>query len=129
MAKILIVDDSGFQRRLLRKLIEIEGHQVFEAVNGRQGWDLIAAHSPDCIFLDLIMPESNGFELLENLQKENVNIPAIVVTADVQSSTHRQCLELGAIDIINKPVDGKTLKQTLADVLNSRSGFDQEAAS
>ena len=120
MALILIIDDSAFQRRLMRKLIELQGHKVIEATNGQEGLEVITARSPDCIFLDLIMPEYNGFELLETLQKKNIGIPTVVVTADVQTSTHKQCLELGATAIINKPVDGDTLYQILSNVIDSR---------
>jgi CheY-like chemotaxis protein len=125
MAKILIIDDSTFQRRLLRKFIERQGYEVIEAANGQEGLEAITTQSPDCIFLDLIMPDYNGFELLENLQRQKITIPAIVVTADVQTSTHTQCLELGASAIINKPVNSHTLYQILAKIL----GLSQEAAS
>ena len=119
MALILIIDDSAFQRRLMRKFIEFQGHKVIEATNGHEGLNLITTQSPDCVFLDLIMPQSDGFELLENLQQQNVKIPAVVVTADVQTSTHEQCLELGAAAIVNKPVNSDTLQQTLAKVLDA----------
>ena len=119
MALILIIDDSDFQRRLMRKLIERQGHTVIEAANGQEGLDMIATQSPACVFLDLIMPESNGFELLENLQQQKLDIPAVVVTADVQTSTHQQCLELGAMAVINKPVDSNILHQILAQALDS----------
>lgn len=119
MALILIIDDSAFQRRLMRKLIELQGHKIIEATNGHEGLDIITTQSPDCIFLDLIMPESDGFELLENLQQQKIDIPAVVVTADVQISTHEQCLELGAAAVVNKPVDSGILRQTLVKVLAS----------
>jgi len=118
MALILIIDDSAFQRRLLRKLIELQGHTVIEATNGNEGLNLITTQSPDCVFLDLIMPESDGFELLENLQQQNSKIPTVVVTADVQTSTHEQCLQLGATAIINKPVNSDTLQKTLLKILD-----------
>ena len=125
MALILIIDDSAFQRRLMRKLIERQGHNIIEATNGTEGLNAIITQSPDCVFLDLIMPESNGFELLENLQQQKINVPSVVVTADVQTSTHEQCLELGAIAVVNKPVDSEILHQILLRALGSH----QETAS
>lgn len=119
MALILIIDDSAFQRRLMRKLIELEGHNVIEATNGHEGLETILSQSPDCVFLDLIMPESSGFELLENLQQQKFNVPVVVVTADVQTSTHEQCLALGATAIVNKPVNNKTLQKTLIQILDT----------
>jgi len=125
MALILIIDDSAFQRRLMRKLIELQGHNVIEATNGMEGLDAIITQSPDCVFLDLIMPESNGFELLEKLQQQKIDVPAVVVTADVQTSTYEQCLGLGAMAVVNKPVDNKVLHETLIRALN----LNQENAS
>ncbi|MFC1975107.1 response regulator transcription factor [Chloroflexota bacterium] len=117
MALILIIDDSSYQRRLIRKFIEIQGHQTIEATNGNEGLEMIDTHAPDCILLDLIMPEASGFELLETLQKQNSKIPAVVVTADVQASTHKQCLDLGAAAVVNKPVDSKQLRKTIEQIL------------
>ena len=120
MALILIIDDSSYQRRLIRKFIEIQGHQTIEATNGNEGLEMIATHTPDCILLDLIMPEASGFELLETLQKQSSNIPAVVITADVQTSTHKQCIELGAAAVVNKPVDSEQLRQTIDQILGPR---------
>ena len=70
MALILIIDDSSYQRRLVRKFVETQGHEVIEATNGHEGMEMMRAHTPDCVLLDLIMPETNGFELLATLQKQ-----------------------------------------------------------
>jgi CheY-like chemotaxis protein len=118
MALILIVDDSSYQRRLVRKFVEVKDHQVIEATNGAEALELISMHNPDCILLDLIMPQTNGFELLESLQKQGSTIPAVVVTADVQTSTRQQCIDLGAAAVVNKPVDSETLHQTLDQILS-----------
>jgi CheY-like chemotaxis protein len=119
MALILIIDDSSYQRRLIRRFIEAKGHQIIEAVNGRDGLEMITTHTPDCVLLDLIMPEASGFDLLETLQQQNIKIPVVVITADVQTSTHRQCKELGAAAIINKPVDSEQLFEVIDQILDS----------
>ncbi|MBN1992375.1 MAG: response regulator [Anaerolineae bacterium] len=119
MALILIIDDSSYQRRLVRKYMEAQGHQTIEADNGHVGLEMAASHRPDCILLDLIMPETSGFELLEKLQQQGSKIPVVVITADVQTSTHKQCLALGARAIINKPVDSEQLYQTINHILGS----------
>jgi CheY-like chemotaxis protein len=120
MALILVIDDSSYQRRLVRKYVEMQEYQVIEAVNGREGLEMITAHSPDCVLLDLMMPETNGFELLETLQKQQSKIPVVVITADVQTSTHQQCLQLGATAVVNKPVNQQELYQILARILGSK---------
>jgi len=122
MAFILIIDDSSYQRRLIRRFVEAEGHQTIEASNGREGLEMITAHAPDCVLLDLIMPESNGFELLATLQQQQSTTPVIVITADVQTSTHKQCKELGAAAVVNKPVDHESLRQVITQVLGSIKG-------
>jgi CheY-like chemotaxis protein len=118
MALILIIDDSSYQRRLIRRFIEAKGYQTIEAANGRDGLEMITTHTPDCVLLDLIMPETSGFDLLETLLKQGARIPVVVITADVQTSTHRQCKELGAAAIINKPVDSEQLFKVIDQVLN-----------
>jgi CheY-like chemotaxis protein len=120
MALILVIDDSAYQRRIIRRFVENQGHQVIEAANGREGLEMITAHAPDCILLDLIMPETNGFELLEILQKQQSKIPAVVISADVQTSTHKQCKDLGAAAVVNKPVDQEQLRRTISQILESR---------
>ncbi|MBN1219353.1 MAG: response regulator [Anaerolineae bacterium] len=126
MALILIIDDSIYQRRVLRRFVELQGgHQAIEAANGREGLEIIATHKPDCVLLDLIMPGTNGFELLEQIQQLESSIPMIVITADVQTSTHKQCLELGAAAVINKPVDSEQLQQILDNVLSARRKENQ----
>ena len=120
MALILVIDDSSYQRRIIRRFVESQGHQVIEAGNGREGLEMITTHAPDCILLDLIMPETNGFELLETLQKQQSKIPAVVISADVQTSTHKQCKDLGAAAVVNKPVDQQELYKILAQILGSK---------
>ena len=122
MALILVIDDSSYQRRLVRKFIEADGHQTIEADNGHAGLEMIKAHTPDCVLLDLIMPGTNGFELLEKLQELEAGVSVVVITADVQNSTHQQCMKLGATAIVNKPVDSKELRATLSQILDSKKG-------
>jgi twitching motility two-component system response regulator PilH len=103
MARILIVDDSSFQRRLLRAMVTQLGHEVSEASCGSSGLAAVAADSPDVVLLDLLMPGLTGFEMLERLKEANSQIPRIVLTADVQDSAREQCLELGALRVLHKP--------------------------
>ena len=110
----------SYQRRLIRRLTEAKGHQTIEAVNGRHGLEMLATHRPDCVLLDLIMPETNGFELLETLHAQGSRVPVIVITADVQASTHKQCKDLGASAIINKPVDSNQLLETIDQTLDHK---------
>ncbi|RME37448.1 MAG: pyridoxal-phosphate dependent enzyme [Thermoflexia bacterium] len=82
--RIAILEDDPGARRLLRRILQARGqYQVFEAENGRQGLELIRQERPDAIFLDLMMPELDGFGVLEALQEDEDlrSIPVIVITA------------------------------------------------
>lgn len=109
MARILIIDDSSFQRGIIRKTLLQAGYETVEAKNGREG--LLQAHdaAPDLILLDLVMPEIDGFAVLTELQKQQNRVPVVVVTADIQEITREQCLALGAAGFLNKPVKTEDL--------------------
>ncbi len=103
MVTVLIIDDSSFFRKRIRSMVAAQGHDTLEASDGRQGLEMITLHSPDCVLMDLLMPEMDGLELLEKLRENGSQIPVIVVTSDIQETTRAQCLELGAKTILNKP--------------------------
>lgn len=121
MALILVIDDSTFQRHTIRTMVESAGHQVLEARNGREGLELVGTKNPDCILMDLIMPELNGFAMLKAFQDSDSKIPVVVVTADIQQSTYQQCLELGAVAVLNKPIRPDELHKTVQRALGLKS--------
>lgn len=102
MAVILIIEDAVLSRRMLRRTLEAEGYTILEAGNGQEGLEMIRLHQPDCIFLDLLMPEMNGQQVLAAMQAEGIRIPTIVLTADIQKTTQQECLSLGAFAVIHK---------------------------
>ena len=124
MALILIVDDSLTMRRAIRKIVKAEGHDTLEAPDGREGLEIAATHTPDCILLDLIMPEVDGLEVLKALRERGSKIPVIVLTADIQEIVRKECLELGATAFINKPLIGIKLLDTIQKAL----GFKEEVS-
>ncbi len=113
MATILVADDSMFQRFKLGKLLREDGHTVVEAKDGRECLQIIRSMPIDGVFLDLNMPEMDGFEVLRNMEKEYPDIPVIVVTADIQEDTGSIVEELGASEILIKPFDDEKLLHAL----------------
>ena len=101
--KILIVDDSRFILASEGKALREYGYDVIEANNGIIAIEKAQAESPDCILLDLLMPDIDGLEVLTRLKAAGISIPTIVLTADIQETTRKKCLELGAADFLNKP--------------------------
>ncbi|HSL42773.1 MAG TPA: pyridoxal-phosphate dependent enzyme [Anaerolineales bacterium] len=83
-SRVAIVDDTSEARRLIRRILQSQGDfEIFEATSGRQAIDLISRERPDLVILDLMMPEVDGFAVLDALrsQPETANIPVIVATA------------------------------------------------
>jgi len=103
MARILVTDDSTFLRRRTCSILKEAGHDILEANNGNTCLEAVAEHAPDALFLDLVMPEMDGFGVLQALKDANYHIPVIVLTADIQESVKTECLELGAVGFLNKP--------------------------
>jgi threonine synthase len=82
--RILIADDNAEVRQLLRRILHTQGkYTLFEAVNGKEAIQMAHNERPDLILLDLMMPEKDGFAVLDTLQKspETANIPVVVITA------------------------------------------------
>jgi CheY-like chemotaxis protein len=119
MALILIVEDALFSRRMLGKILKSQGHQILEATNGSEGLNLARERWPDCILLDLLMPEISGIEVLEQLNAQRLLIPTIVITADIQETSRQHCLELGAVAVVNKPPNQHALQAAIAKALNA----------
>lgn len=101
--KILLVDDSAFMRKVLRDIFESAGYTNFsEAGNGTEAIQKFKSEKPDFIFLDIIMPDVNGMDVLREIGSE---ARVIVVSAVGQKEMIEQAKTLGALDYIVKPFD------------------------
>ena len=105
---VLIVEDDGSTRQLMRRIFVSEGWRVREAVNGRTGLELVHNAIPDLILLDLIMPEMDGFEFVEAIKAipEARGVPVVVITGADISDEDRRRLNGGVEQIIQKSADG-----------------------
>ncbi len=107
---ILVCDDSSFARKQIsRALPESLGGTVSYAKNGREGLEAIRSGKGELLFLDLNMPEMDGYEVLETIRKEDLNTMVVVVSGDIQPEARKRVLALGALDFIKKPVEQETL--------------------
>jgi len=102
--KILIVDDEIDALELMQELFESKGYVPITATNGLEALNLIRNQEPDLVLTDIRMPEMNGMQLLEVLNKEYPNIPVIMVTAHGTIETAVEAMKLGAKDYILKPL-------------------------
>jgi len=123
MAKILVIDDSLFQRGRIREILKkIDEYEIQEAADGRQGLEMITTFAPDCIVLDILMPNMDGLSFLRTLQKQEENTPVIVLTADIQETTRQECLKLGAKGVVHKPLlpsEADKLRAIINNILDS----------
>jgi two-component system, chemotaxis family, chemotaxis protein CheY len=117
MPKLLIADDSMFQRFQAAKVAKECGFDVVEATDGEECLRQAKKHRPKAILLDLNMPGPGGLAVMELLSRELPEIRIVVVTADIQETTRGRCMELGAQYFLNKPVDPAALRQTLETLL------------
>ncbi len=102
--KILIVEDDDFLLQMYVTKLELEGFQVISAVDGIKGLRLAQKDNPDLVLLDLQLPELSGFEVLEDLKRNNETkqIPVLVLTNFSQKEDIDRCLNLGASDYLIK---------------------------
>ena len=122
MAKVLVVDDSSFQRKWIIRALKELGLEAIEAENGKEGLNKLKSEKPACITVDLNMPEMNGIEFLKNMKDQNKSIPVIVITADIQSDTKKECQDLGASAFLNKPFKNHQLHKLVNQCLGNKGG-------
>ena len=101
--KILVVDDSGMSRRVLRRILESESYTVVEAADGMAALELFYLEKPALVMLDMVMKGMYGLEVLERLRSINPDVVVLVATADIQSTTREMVEAAGAAGMVTKP--------------------------
>ena len=118
MAKILIVDDSRTSRKMLRNILESNGHEIIdEAVNGQEGVQKFQALKPDVVTLDITMPIVDGVEALKMIKALDSDSKVVMVTAAGQKNKMIECIKAGANEFLTKPFE----QQEIVDVINKMS--------
>jgi DNA-binding response OmpR family regulator len=119
--RILVVDDEERMVRFIRMNLEHDGFQVAEAFNGKQAIQKLRDTTPDLILLDVMMPDIDGFEVLETI-REGSNVPVIMLTAKGEEDDRVRGLELGADDYITKPFSPRELVSRVKAVIRRTEG-------
>ena len=118
MAKILIVDDSRTSRKMLRNILESNGHEIIdEAGNGQEGVQKFQALKPDVVTLDITMPVVDGVEALKMIKALDPESKVVMVTAAGQKNKMIECIKAGANEFLTKPFE----QQEIVDVINKMS--------
>ena len=114
---LLIVDDSDFQRTMIRQAVGDEFNVVGGAKNGVEAVELYDQHRPDAITMDIMMPEMDGVEATDRI-KSGDNPPTIVMVTSVdQNSKMKQAVKAGADGYVTKPFEPEDIKAELSTVL------------
>lgn len=127
---ILVVDDSEENRAVLARRLSLMGHTVELAEDGRQALQVLSRQSFDAILLDVMMPEMDGYQVLEYLKADNDlrHIPVIMITAVDAIESVIKCVQMGAEDYLPKPFNKELLQARLNTSLAKKRWRDQEAA-
>ena len=117
-AKILIVDDNDLMRTLLRGILRGENCQVIgEARNGSIALESIARNKPDIVFLDVVMPEMDGLEALQNIKSKYPGIAVVMITGNPSKENVEESIQGGASGFIIKPLNSAKVLDTLNRVM------------
>lgn len=116
---ILIVDDSSFSVKVISKALGPLGAKLVTACDGDEGLEAYRREQPDVVLLDLLMPNKDGFDVLEQLHKLDPDHKTIVVSADIQDASRERAMSLGAIAFINKPFEAASVIAAVQSVLGS----------
>ncbi|MEV4144601.1 response regulator transcription factor [Amycolatopsis sp. NPDC049691] len=114
--RVLVVDDDETVRDVVRRYLEVAGFTVDQAGDGADGLAKFAAHEPDLVVLDVMMPGINGLEVCKRLRQVS-QVPIVMLTALGEEENRIAGLQLGADDYVTKPFSPKELALRVASVL------------
>lgn len=118
--KILIVDDSEFNRAILKEILE-ETYEIIEADGGNEALHKIDEYGMkiSLVLIDIIMPEKDGFEVLKYMEEERLisDIPVIIISSEDSANYIRRAYEMGVSDYINRPFDANIVYQRVSNTV------------
>jgi DNA-binding response OmpR family regulator len=122
MSKILLVEDDAMLLDVMHNILEAEGYEIYPASNGKQALDLFVSIKPDLIVSDIMMPEMDGFALLESVRvmPTGVTVPFLFLSALSQRGDVSRARLLGVDDYLFKPFDAAELISAVRSRLERR---------
>ena len=123
MIQVLLIEDEESIRRVMSRILKEENDQykITEAVDGKQGLDLLFKIQFDLVICDIKMPKMDGIEVLKKANDEMLNIPFIMLTGHGNIETAVEAMKLGAYDFISKPPDLNRLLNSVRHALENKS--------
>ncbi len=126
--RILVVDDNASNRDLLFRRLSHDGHEVARADSGRRALEIVEVENFDLILLDLLMPDLNGFQVLQRLKADERlhEIPVIMISGLQEADSVIRCIEAGAEDYLPKPFNPVLLRARISACLERKRWRDRE---
>ncbi len=124
MKKILVVDDEKSVQHSLN-LVLSDSYKVFVASSANEALKVISENEIDIVFLDIILPDKDGLNVLQSIKKLNPDIPVIMLTAVTEVSTAVQSIKMGAYDYITKPFDVEEIRLIVKKICNEMKRKEQ----
>jgi DNA-binding response OmpR family regulator len=126
--RILVVDANEMNRDLLSRRLRQQGHTVSVAENGRQALERIAAEDLDLVMLDIMMPELDGYQVLDRMRADGTldRLPVVMISAVTEIESVVRCIELGATDYLPKPFNTVLLKARVGATLEKKRLRDRD---
>ncbi len=120
--KILIAEDNATNRELFRELLEARGYDVEEACDGPEALRMLEQSQPDIVLLDIGMPVLDGFAVVRAIRANSrlADLPVLAVTAYAMQGDRERIIESGFDGYLSKPINGKSLADELARLLDKR---------
>lgn len=117
MAKILVIDDSDFVREFISDSLIEAGFEVVQAENGRRGLELFQSSAPDCVLLDVLMPDIDGLEVLKQIRLSDQETPVLLMTGDDPGWARRKCEDYGANGFLSKALYADKIVESVEEVI------------
>ncbi|MDQ1590508.1 MAG: hypothetical protein QOG00_3475 [Pyrinomonadaceae bacterium] len=116
---VLVVEDFADNRFMMRKLLEMSGYQVVEAVDGREAVELAESTRPDLILMDLSLPRLDGLDATRRIRELDglARVPIVAVSAHDTNDFHTDALAAGCNEYVTKPIDFAELEALLKKLL------------
>lgn len=126
---ILLVDDDKEFRKAMKKMFENSGYAAVIAADGNEALDALSKEDFDLVISDLRMPNLNGIELMEELQRRGLEIPIVFLTAFGEVESYMDLMNLGAFEYLNKPVKSKEILEVVRRATETHTNSAESVSS
>lgn len=118
---VLVIDDEEKICWMMCGMLERFGCRTRQATSGKDGLDLVRQEAPDLILLDLMMPDMNGPQFLEELRKTHPELPVVIVTGYPESELMKQATQYAPVMLLSKPVETQLLERTVRTAVGAKT--------